>query len=42
LTSGVATMCGGRMSALLAALAVPARPRAAPPMMPAETIGRAK
>ena len=42
MTSGVATMSGERTSALLAALAAPARPRAAPPMIPAETIGRAK
>jgi hypothetical protein len=39
LTLGVATMFGCWTS-VAAALTVPARPRAAPPMMPAETIGR--
>ena len=41
MTLGVATMLGCCTS-VVAALAAPARPRAAAPMMPAETIGRAK
>ena len=41
MTSGVATIAGV-FTSVSAALAVPARPRAAPPMMPAEMIGRAK
>jgi hypothetical protein len=41
LTLGLATVCGGvTLSVVVDALAAPARPRAAPPMIPAETIGR--